>query len=144
LYFSDLNEIQKAAYHMGEAAKCPGAPSWYESLAARMYVSANEPDMAISILESLYMNEVNEDLKKDIAYKIKLVYIDKTILELDKLRKQYEAKFAPMKTLQELVEKGFIKEIPRDPFGGNYFLDLKEGKIKTNSTKERFRPYGKN
>jgi tetratricopeptide (TPR) repeat protein len=140
LYMHELNDYDKAAYYMDKASKLPGAPPWYRELSARLYVESQRPEIALKMLISLHQATMNEDLKKELSRKIKLVIIDKQILELKSLAKVYSERYGDLTSIDELVSKGFLKELPRDPFGKNYYLNSK-GEFKTPSTSERFRPF---
>jgi len=140
LYTTDLQDFKKAAHYMERASNVPGAPQWYKKLAARLFVEASRPDVALRILTALYRSEKNEKTRKELARKIKLVFIDKQIWKLKKLKSEYEAAHGKLKDLGQLVDKKYMESLPPDPFGGKYFLSS-TGEIKSSSTDERYRPY---
>ena len=140
LYMTDLQDFQTAAHYLDLAGRVKGAPPWYRSLAARLYVEASRPDAALGILSALHHSEKNRKTRKELGRKMKLVLMEKQIMSLKVLKKKYESKFGFLKNLDLLVEKKMIDRISQDPFGGRFYLS-EHGEIRTTSTEERFRPY---
>ena len=69
-YFFFLQDYQKAAFYMREAAELEGGPDYLKPLAARLYVQAGRPEVGLRFLEQMYRQVDDERLKKEIFEKI--------------------------------------------------------------------------
>ena len=91
-----------------------------QNLAARMMDRASDLDLAISIVESLAKQSRREDFK---AYLLLRVERLRTLKALRLAAKQYEVRMQTLPTqLQQLIDSGMIKEIPKDPLGFGYAI----------------------
>jgi hypothetical protein len=55
------------------------------------------------------------------------------IFKIETAVNKYKEKFGILpKTLKDLVQNNLLKEIPKDPYGGVYYID-KDGKVRTTS-----------
>lgn len=129
-YFYFLKDNINGAKYMMEAAKLPGSPSYLPSLAARLSMYQNQYKPAILFLEDILNKTRNPVLAKQLETRLKtLIILD----SLEKLVQEFKITygFLPLK-VTDLVEKGLIKEIPRDPYGGNFVI-LENGRVFTTS-----------
>ena len=139
LYF--LNDYKRAAYYMAEAAKKPGRPLFIVSLASKLLARENDADTAINILREVYKNTRNETVKKKILRKIKMIIAEKNFRILEEAIKRYHEKFGKYpSSLEELTKSGILKEIPREPFGGKYYI-TPDGKVKSTKYNQRIKIY---
>ncbi len=138
-YYYYEHEYLEAAKYFEKASKLPGAPEYLPKLAARLRYEAGDIRDAIAFLLTIYNNTDNLELKKSLAMRIKAL---EDILYLTQAVNLYKKRFGhPPKNLEDLVKVGIIRAIPRDPYGGHYYYDKKDGKVKTTSN---FRPVAKN
>ncbi|MBE9503316.1 MAG: hypothetical protein IME96_03995 [Proteobacteria bacterium] len=127
-FFQGKNK--EGADYLLEAHKRPGAWGMLPTLAARLYYKEGATETAISFLEALLTNEKNADIRKN--YTIRLDALKK-ILYLERAASLYEDRMAVKpRNLKVLLDFGIIKTIPKDPYGGQFYID-KDGSIKTTS-----------
>jgi tetratricopeptide (TPR) repeat protein len=139
-YFYYLKDYEKASLYISRAATLPGHSPYLPSLAARLYVEAKNPDLAIDFLKELYRQSGDENTRRQIDNKIREVIVERDILVLNKTIEIYRQKIKENpRDLNDLKEKNFIGEIPNEPFGGNYFFDAKNGVAQSSTHPERFR-----
>jgi len=129
-YFYFLKDNKNGAKFLMEASKLPSAPSYLASLAARLSIYDNQYRPAILFLNDVLKATQNPSLKKQYEKRLKtLVIMDR----LEQKVKAFENTFGVFpKNLKELVDKGVIKFIPDDPYGGQFIL-LKNKRVYTTS-----------
>lgn len=128
--FYFLNENKEAADYLLKANERPGAWPYLPNLAARLYNKEGRTEAAVAFLINFWKNEKNEKMKKDYEIRIdalrKILFLEKAVAGLK------DKTGALPHNLEELISKGIIKEIPKDPYGGVFYLE-KDGSIKTTS-----------
>lgn len=130
-YYYYLHDNLKAAEYFEMASKLPEAPEYLPKLAARLRFEAGEIRNAIAFLITIYNNTDNLVLKKSLARRIKAL---QDILYLTEAVNLYKKRFGhPPDSLKDLVRSGLIRAIPQEPYGGKYYYDKKEDKVKTTS-----------
>lgn len=128
-HFQFLGDDAKAAEYFDRAAKIN--PALIE-LSLKFHYRANQIPVAIAILEELHKNIGNEDIRKNIEIRIEAYTGAYTLHKgVQAYKKRYNNH--PPNNLNQLVAKGLIAEIPKDPYGGEFYYDAKEDRIKTTS-----------
>ncbi len=128
-YFYFLKKYDLAAEHMKIAAKLKHS-ALLASLAARLYYSSGRTEIALSILDNQIRNTQNENWKKELLKRKKALL---AVLKIERAIEMYERKEGKKpRTLDVLVEKGYLKKIPQDPYGGRFYID-KNGNVKSTS-----------
>lgn len=137
-HFFYMDEYKKAADYLAAAAKLPGHPQYVPELAATLYVKGGNPEAALEFLTKVYMETDDERIKKEIDDKAKGVIIERDILFLEGGVKRYIEiyKKAP-ENLADLVTGRIINIIPKEPFGGYYYIDKETKEIKSSIKKKR-------
>ena len=141
-YFFYLQDFQPAAHYMAQAAKIPGRPEYIPFLASRLYVQAREPNVALEFL--VHMREQTEDerAREKLDQRIRQVMIERDLNLLDHAIEEFTGKYGrDPHDLSQLVEVGLLKEVPKEPFGGQYKIESKSLKAKSTTQKERLRAY---
>ena len=129
-YFYFLQDNNKASEYLMEASRKPGASPLFASLAARLAYKGNNVENAIFFLEEITKKTDDESLKK--AYRTRIEAL-RGILSLDKAVDLYKRRFGKAPAdLNELIERKVIQKLPRDPYGGTFYMGP-GGKIKTTS-----------
>jgi len=137
-----LKDYKKAAYYYKIASKLTGSPL-FTNLAARYFYEGGETKLGIGYLETMIKITHNDRIKK--IYEIRLKALE-GIYRIEQALKAFEKRFhRKPDSIEVLVEAGFLKKIPKDPYGGRYYID-RNGEIKTTSNlafkKGRVRKYG--
>lgn len=143
-YFFHLNDYWNAARYMAIASKLPGHPEYLPKLSARLYVQSGTPDMALDFLNKMHYETKDEKIQAALEQRIKEVVIERDALLLEKAINEYKENYKLYpNNLNDLVNKGFIQEVPPEPFGGYYYFNQNDGKVHSSIVKDRMRVYGK-
>lgn len=143
-YFFYLNDYWNAARYMAIASNLPGHPEYLPKLSARLYVQSGTPDIALDFLNKMHYETKDEKVQSALEQRIKEVIIERDALLLEKAISKYKESYKLYPdNLNELVSKGFIQEVPREPFGGYYYFNQNDGKVHSSFVKNRMRVYGK-
>ncbi len=122
-YMYYKKDFATAARYLEEATKYPGHPRYLPLLVARLYTNTKDPEIAIKFLQEIYRSTKNEEAKKDILKRINEIVVERDIFILEEMRDKYHKKIGSYPSnLGELISEGFLKEMPREPFGGKYFM----------------------
>jgi len=118
--FFFLHDNAKAAELLATAAQRPGPSEQLLSLASRLAYKEKKTENAILFLEAVAKKTENERLKKDYETRVRAL---QARLFLERSVSAYKERFgkAPV-SLQRLIEKGIMKEIPQDPYGGIFSI----------------------
>lgn len=124
-----MKQYEPAARYMKRAAEISGNPL-LTNLAARYYYESDKSDFGIRFLESM------EKGAKD-AQTRKLYSLRRTALQAVSSIQTAVGKYRVMNgrlpgRLDELLEQGFLKQLPEDPYGGRFYLDA-TGTVRTTS-----------
>jgi len=126
-----LNQYEKAGYYTSIAAKLEPRMPFLSTLAGRYYYQANKTDVAIEYLRTIYSGAKNESVKRGLLTRLKAL---EAIAFLEKRVAAFQKKHGrPPLDLSELVRSGEMKGIPNDPYGGEFYFDRHEGRVKTTS-----------
>jgi len=133
-YFYFLNNNALASRALMEAARRPGAGPLLASLATRLATQGQQTENAILFLTR--MLEVEEDVQVRSEYKLRLEAL-KHILVLEHAVEEYRSRFGVWPfSLSRLVDERILDEIPADPYGGMFYIDL-QGNIQATSRLRR-------
>lgn len=126
-----LKDYPKAAKYMGQAAKLNPKMGFLPNLVGRFYYEANRTEQAIDYLKVVHQGTFNDKVRSGIETRITAL---ETILLLERAAQRYQAKTGqPPAQLSDLVQGGILKAIPPDPYGGTFYYDRSDGRIKTTS-----------
>lgn len=129
-YFYFLKDNETASGYLMEASRLPGSPPYLVQLASRLSVYSAKHHTAILFLNEMLKNENNQNNAEQIKIRIKVL---KIMDELESDVKKYHNKNKRYPgALSELVVEGFIKNIPNDPYGGEFYI-LENGRVYTTS-----------
>lgn len=133
-YFKHDFEAAKSDFTL--AAKLPDTPSWVLSLASRLLVDRDGPEMAIRFLEDQIARTPDPKVKKQLVSRWKRARIARDFQLLGEARSRYiEQHGAPPPSVDALVTAGFLTGIPQEPYKGHYFFD-ETGAPRTSSGKK--------
>lgn len=143
--FFYLNNYEGAAEYMAKASELPGHPAYLPKLAARLYVQGGDPDVALEFLLRMSKETGDEKVREALGEKIKEVIVERDAKLLEKAINEYRNVYkSHPERLIELVERGIIAELPREPFGGYYYFNPQDGRIYSSVVRERMKVYGSN
>jgi tetratricopeptide (TPR) repeat protein len=99
-------------------------------LAGRYMYEAGQTDMAIAYLTAMEQGAQNSAIKN--SFKIRLDAF-KGVKLIESARDEYVKKSGKKPaSVDMLLKKGFLKELPVDPYGGTFYLDEK-GRVRSTS-----------
>ena len=142
--FFYLNDYGSAAGYMAKASELPGHPAYLPKLAARLYVQAGNPDVALDFLMQMHKETGDEKVRATLGKRIKEVIVERDARFLEDAIKRYKDVYkAYPERLIELAQRGIISDLPHEPLGGYYYISPEDGRVYSSMVKERMRVYGK-
>jgi tetratricopeptide (TPR) repeat protein len=139
-YFFHQRQYDLAANAMAQAARLPGVPSYVPQLAARLYVQAQDPQAAILFLDSMLGDSPTQELRRSLEYRKQEVLVERDILAIEQAITKYQQRYSHTpRSLNQLVEHGFLSALPSEPFGGMYQLDPTTGDVNSTTHRKRLK-----
>lgn len=129
-YLNFLNDQERAGYYLEKAARKPGAPVYFKTLAARMKLFAGKTYAGIIFLQEM-IQQTNDPAQLQYL-KIRLQALQKIGFLEQKINLFKERYQTAPHNLQELIEKGLMSKIPKDPYGGKFYI-MTDGRVYTTS-----------
>ena len=124
-----LKDYDKAAKYYKIAGEMTHS-TLFNKLAARYFYEGGSTGLAISYMKFLIAAE--RDKKRKQEYMIRLQALE-GIDKIEKAILKYKNKYQKIpESIEVLIKEGFLKELPKDPYGGIYYIDEK-GKVRTTS-----------
>jgi len=128
--FFFLHDNIKASEYLIEASRRPGGNPGFASLASKLAYKENRTENSILLLEEIIKTTDKEALKK--MYLIRLEAL-KSIHTIEKAVAAYKKRFGKTpRTIEELLKRHVLKELPIDPYRGEYYVDP-QGTVRTTS-----------
>jgi hypothetical protein len=139
-HFFYLHEYQEAAKYLTISAQLPGRPAYVPELAARLYVEAKNPELALAFLDRMLEQTADLHTVGALVRRRDEVAIERDLAALDRAVDQYvEHEGALPASLAQLVDRGIISFIPLEPFSGIYRLDETTGHVFSTTHPDRLR-----
>lgn len=139
-YFFHLQDYQTAAEYMAIAANLPGRPAYVPELVARLYMEANNPELALNFLAVMRQSAADPSAIALLERRYNEVLVERDLLALEQAIQRYrEAHDTYPSTLDRLVQEQVLPEIPVEPFGGHYVLDSVTGQVSSTTHPQRLR-----
>lgn len=128
-YFYFLKDYENASRYLKITAEITKNP-FYVSLASRMIYEAQRTELAIAFLKGMIEETWNEAVKKTLMMRLKAF---EGVLTIERAIEDFEQRFGRRAVdINDLVKTGLLKEIPKDPYGGIFYID-KEGRVRSTS-----------
>jgi tetratricopeptide (TPR) repeat protein len=124
-----LRDYSKAADYFKQAGDLSGH-ELLKNLTARYMQESGQTGLAIVYLSAMEKGENNPALKK--IYQLRLTAF-REAHRIEAARDRYlETRGTMPSTVEQLVSGGFLSPLPRDPYGGRFYLEA-NGKVSTTS-----------
>lgn len=137
-----LGDPAKGAEYIMRAASLPDRPFYLPGLATRLSVEAGSPETALAFLEARLRETQDPEMREFFVNRMKEVTIERDIQILERAVETYRAKHDGLPaSLTALVADGLLSDLPLEPFGGEYRLDLKTGTISSTTHPDRLHVY---
>jgi hypothetical protein len=134
LYFMEMDDNIRAAHFFRFASWQADAPQLVKRFTAFAYRKAGKNAMAKALWEEILQSSSNNVMKETADHALKCIIRDETADSLAVRTDRYRAATgkAP-RSLADLVRVGLLRSVPPDPFGGEYFLDERSGRVLSTS-----------
>ena len=119
-HFYFLQDYATGAEYLMQAARLPDSPNFLPNLAARLGYYGQRTDTAILFLRTLLLQTADEGLRASLERRL-LALERATLIEEAVTRFQADHGRVPEKA-QELIQGGYLDEMPDDPYGGQWVL----------------------
>ena len=124
-YFYFLKDNLKASESLMEASRVPNASPFLATLASRLAQKAGRTYNALIFLKALYEKTDDKSTKELLETRIRALA---GVLILENGIEHFTSRFGrPPESLEELVAKGVLQELPRNPYKKPYLY--KDGQI---------------
>ena len=124
-----LKDYKKAAEYYRRAAELSGQ-ELFISLAGRYMQESGQTELAIGYLKAMIATSRNETARKSFETRLKAFEGVRTIeIARDRF---WEKEGRIPSSVAELLKSGFLQALPRDPYGGEFYLEP-DGKVATTS-----------
>lgn len=139
-YYFELADDAKAAHYVAQASRLPGSPPHLASFAARLFVSAREPQAALAFLSKTYEQTADDQVKALLEERLKQLVVERDLQMIEAAIVEYREQYGhPPAVLDDLVHAGVLPQLPLEPFGGQYFYDAQTLNLRSTTHGERLR-----
>lgn len=130
-YFYFLHDNAKAGDWLMTAARRPGGgAAGYANLAARLAYEGKRTENGVLFLKELIGQTEDEELKARLETRLSAMT---DILAIEQAVDSYRRKYRRLPPdIRALVAKGILKQVPDDPYGGEFYLE-QDGTVRTTS-----------
>jgi hypothetical protein len=91
----------------------------------------------------MYEQTADENVRRVLEQRLKEVMVERDLLLLEEAISRYRKVVGgPPAHLEDLVHKGILRGIPREPLGGHYLYDPQTQTVHSSEIKERMKVYG--
>jgi len=131
-YYMYLNDMEKAYPYLYRGARMKGAPEKFYWLVTKAMTRGGGYRLAYEYTESQLKETKDQNMKELLTVRLRF-YRD--LITLDDAARRFVAEQgrAPDRELRDLVKKGYVREIPQEPYGGAYYYDEEKGMVQTTS-----------
>jgi tetratricopeptide (TPR) repeat protein len=125
-YFYFLNDHANGGLYLMRAAEIPGSPGLLKTLAARITYYAGQSRTALAFLRQMLSDTHSDALRQRLS--LRLHALENAVILEDALEQftKHEGRVPTLFT--ELVEAGYLAELPVDPYGGEWII-LPNGRV---------------
>jgi tetratricopeptide (TPR) repeat protein len=128
--FYFMKNYKEGAIYLKKAYELNPKNTFLPTLIARLYYQADQTKIAVAFLEEMIRSTTSDNLRKFMLLRLKAL---QSVSLLESAIGTYEARYKTRpQSLEALKDKGILKAIPPDPYGGKFYLD-KRGKVRTTS-----------
>jgi len=119
-----IGDYESAARLFQVSAKMPGAWSLVVRWVPYALARSGDFETARQMWRELYNSTENRKLRELIIRQLRWLKLEEGLAQIQEAVNQFREKEKRLPfSIQELVFRGYLKDIPEEPFGGRYFLD---------------------
>ncbi len=127
-------DAERAAGYLSVAARTDRSPAYLPRLVTRLYHESRSLGVAIRFLETVMADVGEGEQRRELQKRLQALrcmhYLEQSVARYRQARGRN-----PL-GIEDLVTAGIAKKIPRDPYGGRFYLD-EDGSVRSTS---RLRP----
>ncbi len=122
--YMQLDDYEQAGKFFAIAAKLPGAWQIAARWAAVSVARAGQTEEARQLWLDIYNGTENKALKALVLRQLRKLSLDEAIARLQEAADRFrQDKGRAAASLGELRDAGYVEDIPREPFGGRFYID---------------------
>lgn len=125
-----LKDYAKAAYYYKRAGEISPRRSLFSRLAARYYYESDQTGYALTFLDTMIAQAKDQAVRNTYIMRRDALLAAQTIE--DARQKFFEQRKRQPTDINELVMSGFLAQVPKDPYGGDFYLD-RQKKVRSTS-----------
>lgn len=129
-YFYFLKDYEAASDFIMTAAQLPGSDAYLKTLGARLAYYGGKSKTALLFLQQMLAENDDPLLKKRLS--LRLTALERAVVIEEAVEKFKAAKGRVPNPLSELVAAGYLAELPKDPYGGQWGL-VENGRVFSSS-----------
>jgi len=138
VYYFDKKDYPKASEAFEAGSKLPGAFLWMKIMAAKIAAEGESLETSYFLWKQIYDAANEPEIKKNAESHLRLLQVQLDCREIDRLANEYEKRAGRRATkMNELVEGGLLRGMPRDPEGYPYIFG-EDGKAELNRNSPLF------
>jgi tetratricopeptide (TPR) repeat protein len=123
VYYFDAKDYPKASAAFAEGSKNPNAMIWMKVMAAKIAGEGESPETSYFLWRQVYESTKDPAVKKNAAEHMRLMQVQLDLKGINQLADEFEKQTGQRaRRMNELVQAGLIKAMPRDPEGYPYVL----------------------
>ncbi len=131
-------DLEAAGRDYKRAAERPGAPDLAVRLAGLSFARLGDHDAARAVWTSILADPPNEMMRRLAERGLRNVELDETEERMTRSVAEFRAKTLRFpKDWTELQAAGFLDRAPVEPFGGRYFIEPADGKVRSTTSIDR-------
>lgn len=129
-YFYFLKDYNQASGYLQRAGELAPRNILFSKLAARFYYESDQTESAVIFLEAMIAQAKDAAVKE--TYRIRRDAL-LAVLEIENAKRAFIAEVGrDPEVIGELVAKGYLPQVPLDPYGGTFYLDA-ENRVRSTS-----------
>lgn len=142
-YMFFLKDPERAQADFITASKKPGAHYITARLAAKGLATQDDPETAIAFLNDMLETTEDPSARRALEHRLDEAVYERDMRFLERAVSIFRERHGRLpKEIGELASGGIVTRLPRDPFGGRYYIDESSGEPRSTSGRKRLRIYG--
>jgi hypothetical protein len=124
VYYFDKKDYVKASEAFAAGSNFPGAYIWMKAMAAKIAAEGESLETSYFLWQQIYNTTNDPQLKNNAASHLRLLKVDIDCREINRIADEYEKQTGQRAAkMNELVQAGLLRGIPKDLEGYPYVLD---------------------
>lgn len=129
-YFYFMGDQGAGADYIMTAARIPGSPDYFPTLAARLAYYGGKSQTALLFLRQMLAETDNPIMRRRLE--LRLLALERAVMIEDALTRFNKEWGRMPHKLKELVSAGYLESMPEDPYGGTWGV-LENGRVFSSS-----------